>query len=80
MQWLFAVIVAVSSREGDAPKSYVLAENSKFSTERTKSKGGASLMSPPGHPGSVGSVQRRAANPGEGKHETESSKRDHERI
>lgn len=25
-QWLFAVIVAVSSREGDAPKSYVLAK------------------------------------------------------
>lgn len=25
-QWLFAVIVAVSSREGNAPKSYVLAK------------------------------------------------------
>lgn len=30
-QWLFAVIVAVSSREGDAPKSYVLAKVTKDS-------------------------------------------------
>ncbi|CAD6209153.1 GSCOCG00003754001-RA-CDS [Cotesia congregata] len=40
-QWLRLLRRSTCSKRGS---------NSKFSTERTKSKGGASLMSPPGHP------------------------------
>ncbi|CAG5107340.1 Protein of unknown function [Cotesia congregata] len=52
-QWLRLLRRSTCSKRGS---------NSKFSTERTKSKGGASLMSPPGHPGTCPNNLKRGSN------------------